>query len=74
VEEAIKEIVKLSKEADPAKKGVNVVIKRGSERSGPSKLVTLNLTDVPVATALKYVTDLAGGTLAAEPNAYVISL
>ena len=63
-------------------KGVNIVIKEGSSGGGefgegttPSvanKRITLNLTDVPLEEALKYVTDLGGLRYRVEPFAVVV--
>ena len=62
-------------------KGVNIVIKEGSSggdlgdggaASVANKRITLNLTDVPLEEALKYVTDLGGLRYRVEPFAVVV--
>ncbi|MDB4673514.1 hypothetical protein OAF27_01750, partial [Verrucomicrobiales bacterium] len=63
-------------------KGVNIVIKEGTGGGGgefgdaaaavANKRITLNLTDVPLEEALKYVTDLGGLRYRVEPFAVVV--
>ncbi len=57
-------------------KGVNIVIKEGSSgdatASVANKRITLNLTDVPLEEALKYITDLGGLRYRVEPFAVVV--
>ena len=66
-------------------KGVNIVIKEGSSGGGgefgedgaaassvANKRITLNLNDVPLEEALKYVTDLGGLRYRVEPFAVVV--
>lgn len=45
-------------EADPAKKGVNIILKTGD--TPVSATISIDLTDVPMAEALRYITELAG--------------
>lgn len=57
-------------ETDPARRGVNVVVKPGAAPS--SAQITLDLKDVPLSEALKYVTELGGMKYKIEPHAVVI--
>jgi len=57
-------------ERDPSKKGVNIIIKPGLEPS--SARINLDLKDVPLSEALKYVTELAGMKYRVEPYAIVV--
>lgn len=63
-----------TKQTDPARKGVNFVIKMGTEegKSIGDKKITLNLTNVPFREAFKKFTDLAG--LDAFSDLYAIIL
>lgn len=57
-------------ERDPAKKGVNLIIKPGAAPS--TALITLDLKDVPMEQALKYITELGGMKYKIEPYAVVV--
>lgn len=64
-------------EGNPARKGVNILIdERKINQSSPGVLdqqsITLDLQDVPLAEALRYVTGLAGVKYRTEPYAVVI--
>jgi hypothetical protein len=57
-------------ERDPAKKGVNIILKVGTTPS--TAQISLDLHDVPMVEALRYVTELAGMKYKVEPYAVVI--
>jgi len=75
VEEAIEFLRIKSKELDnverdPAKKGVNIILKAGSTPS--TAQISLDLHDVPMVEALRYITELAGMKYKVEPYAVVV--
>lgn len=75
VEEAIEFLRMKSKdldsvERDPSRKGVNMIVKSGTAPS--TAHITLDLKDVPLIEALRYVTELAGMKYKIEPYAVVI--
>lgn len=55
---------------DPAKKGVTILV-RPSDK--PSPTITLDLRDVPLGEALRYVAELAGLQMRVEPFAVVLA-
>lgn len=57
-------------ERDPTKRGVNLIIKPGAAPS--TAQITLDLKDVPMAEALKYITELGGMKYKIEPFAVVV--
>lgn len=57
-------------ETDPAKKGVNIILKAGDAPVTAS--ISLDLKDVPMVEALRYVTELAGMKYKVEPFAVLI--
>lgn len=57
-------------ETDPARKGVNIILKAGSD--APTASISLDLKDVPMTEALRYVTELAGMKFKVEPFAVLI--
>ncbi|RBP47418.1 hypothetical protein DES53_101215 [Roseimicrobium gellanilyticum] len=57
-------------ERDPSKKGVNLIIKPGAAPS--TATISLDLTDVPMSEALRYVTELGGMKYKVEPFAVVV--
>lgn len=57
-------------ERDSSRKGVNLILKSGDTPSTAS--ITLDLKDVPMEEALRYVTELAGMKYKVENNAVVI--
>jgi hypothetical protein len=57
-------------ERDPAKKGVNLIIKPGYAPS--TATISLDLKDVPMSEALRYVTELGGMKYKVEPFAVVV--
>ncbi len=59
-----------SRDIDPQKLGVNIIV---NDDEGPSMVkLTLNLTNIPLTEALRYVTELAGMRLVAGENGYVV--
>jgi general secretion pathway protein D len=58
------------READPAKKGVNIILKSGDVPV--SAMINLNLNDVPLEEALRYVVELAGMKVKVEPFAVMV--
>lgn len=57
-------------ETDLARKGVNIILKAGDNPSTAS--ISLDLKDVPMIEALRYVTELAGMKFKVEPFAVLI--
>ena len=57
-------------ETDPARKGVNIILKAGDTAAAAS--ISLSLKDVPMVEALRYVTELAGMKFKVEPFAVLI--
>ncbi|HEY1083786.1 MAG TPA: Amuc_1098 family type IV pilus outer membrane protein, partial [Prosthecobacter sp.] len=57
-------------EPDPARKGVNIILKAGETPVTAS--ISLDLKDVPMVEALRYVTELAGMKYKVEPFAVLI--
>lgn len=75
VEEAIEFLRIKSKELDrverdPAKKGINIILKAGATPS--TAQISLDLHDVPMVEALRYITELAGMKYKVEPYAVVV--
>jgi len=64
---AIEFLVKKSLELDPEKKGVNVILQMSGDAKPPA--ITLNLRNVPLLQALKYVAQLTGLELVADERA-----
>lgn len=57
-------------ERDPSKRGVNLILRAGSAPS--TAQITLDLKDVPMVEALRYITELAGMKFKVEPYAVVV--
>ncbi|QIF05683.1 Amuc_1098 family type IV pilus outer membrane protein [Roseimicrobium sp. ORNL1] len=57
-------------ERDPAKRGVNLIIKPGTAPS--TATISLDLKDVPMSEALRYITELGGMKYKVEPYAVVV--
>lgn len=57
-------------EKDPTKRGVNLIIKPGTAPS--TAQISLDLKDVPMAEALRYITELGGMKFKIEPFAVVV--
>jgi general secretion pathway protein D len=57
-------------ETDPTKKGVNIILKAGD--APVTNSISLDLKDVPMVEALRYVTELAGMKYKVEPFAVLI--
>lgn len=57
-------------ERDPAKRGVNLILKAGSTPS--TAQISLDLKDVPMVEALRYITELAGMKYKIEPFAVIV--
>lgn len=58
-------------EADPSEKGVNIIFKQGTVGENAPR-ISLDLVGLPLAEALRYVTDNAGFKFKIEPYAVVI--
>jgi hypothetical protein len=61
-------LAKRSLELDPEKKGVNIVLSKGVD---PTTLITLKLSDVPMASVLKYVSRATDLRIRVDGNAVV---
>ncbi len=59
-----------TQETDPSKKGVNLIIKPGTAPS--TQTISLDLKDVPMSEALRYITELGGMKYKVEPYAVVV--
>jgi general secretion pathway protein D len=57
-------------ERDPTKRGVNIILRAGSAPS--TAQITLELRDVPMVEALRYITELAGMKYKVEPFAVLV--
>ena len=57
-------------ESDPSKKGVNIIVKPGDAPIAAS--ISLDLKDVPLEEALRYVVELAGMKIKVEPFAVMV--
>jgi beta-lactamase regulating signal transducer with metallopeptidase domain len=67
--EAIEFIRAKSREHDPDKKGVNILLKG----DGGTVKITLSLKDVPVSEALHYCAELSNHKLSADENSFVLT-
>jgi len=67
--EAIEFIRAKSREFDPDKQGVNILLKG----DGGTAKITLSLKDVPISEALRYCAELAGHKLSADDNALILA-
>ena len=59
-----------SRELDPGKKGLNILVKPGGD---PEASITMQFKNVPASEALRYVAELAGCTLTVEGDVFVIT-
>lgn len=59
-----------TEEADPARKGVNIVIDAKAKQDAS---ITMKLTNVPLGVVLEYTSKLAGGAYKITPHAVVIT-
>ena len=59
-------------EQDPAKKGINIVLKLGPDALESGSRITLSLTDVPLRAAIDYVARAANLKLKVEPYSVVV--
>ena len=57
-------------EQDPTKRGVNLILRTGAAPS--TAQISLDLKDVPMSEALRYITELAGMKYKVEPYAVVV--
>jgi hypothetical protein len=68
--EAIDFLRAKSKQVDPQKQGVNIILNPQAKLSNAK--LTLDLKDIPLTEAMRYVTELAGMKLVAGENAFEI--
>jgi len=59
-----------SRELDPDKKGVNIILKPGGESS---VRITLSLKNVPLSEALRYCAELSNQTLTSDAQSYFVT-
>ena len=64
----VRDIAEASRQLDPKKKGINLVLSRGVDASAP---VTLKLQDIPVSVVIKYVAEMAGVKMRVDGQAVV---
>ena len=67
--QVVDDISSASRQLDPRKKGINVLLGRGVD---PTARVTLQLQGVPVGQVLKYVADSARLNIRMDGNAVVL--
>ena len=79
VQEAIDDLQKKSQtfdttEPDPAKKGVNIILKidLAKDASDAGKKINLSLNDLPLGEALKYVAQVADLQVKVDPYAVIL--
>jgi beta-lactamase regulating signal transducer with metallopeptidase domain len=68
--EAVEFLRVTSRELDPEKKGLNILIKPGGN---PNNRITMQLKDLPAYEALRYCAEIAGHQLSAGENAFILS-
>ncbi|WP_395741084.1 M56 family metallopeptidase [Prosthecobacter sp.] len=68
--EAVEFLRAKSRELDPDKKGLGIVVR--AEDMPASATISLDLRDVPLSEALKYTADLLGLSLTVEPYAFIL--
>jgi type II secretory pathway component HofQ len=68
--EAVEFLRVKSRELDPEKKGLNILVKPGGD---PKAKITMELKDVPAYEALRYVAEIAGCKLTVEGDVFVIA-
>jgi hypothetical protein len=59
-----------SRELDPEKKGLNILVKPGGD---PKARITIQLKDVPAYEALRYCAEIAGHKLSMDGDVFVIT-
>lgn len=59
-----------SRELDPEKKGLNILVKPGGDTKAK---ITMQLKDVPIYEALRYVAEISGCNLTVEGDVFVIT-
>lgn len=67
--EAVEFIRLQSRKMDPLQRGANIVVKPG----GKAVMITLDLKDIPVAEALRYVAELANHKLTVDAQAFFLT-
>ena len=67
--QVVDDIANASRQLDPRKKGINILLGAGVD---PSTLVTFQLQNVPVSQVLKYVADFARVDVRTDGNAVVL--
>jgi len=58
-----------SRDLDPNKEGVNIVVKPG----GPSVEIALDLRNIPFSHAISYIAELSGHQLTADAHSYILT-
>jgi hypothetical protein len=69
IAEAAEYIRVKSRDLDPAKQGVNIVVKPG----GADAKITLDLRNIPLSHAISYIAELGGHQLTADAHAYLLT-
>lgn len=72
-EEAVQFLQIKAKEADLAKQGVNIMLKLPDDEKRSLPKISLNLKDLPLGDALRYVAQLSGLILLVEPHAVILT-
>jgi len=70
VDECVEYLRQKSIELDPAKKGLNIVVKHS--KSSAEARITLSLAKIPVAEALRYVASLAGLEITTQADGFLL--
>ncbi len=68
LQEAVGFVARQAREADPAKQGINIVVKGATQAR-----ITMNLTNVSLFDALQNIARLAGMSLQIEPRAVALA-
>ena len=69
IAEAAEYIRVKSRDLDPAKQGVNIVVKPG----GVGAKISLDLRNIPLSHAISYIAELSGHQLTADAHAYILT-
>ena len=64
-----------SREADPEKKGAEIILNKGADTKSADKeaLITMSLTNIPVFEALRYCADLSGHKLKCDGTSFMLT-
>ncbi len=69
IQQALEYLRVKSRDLDPAKQGVNIIVKPG----GPDAKITLDLRNIPLSHAISYIAERSGHQLTADGHAYLLA-